>query len=52
MFCVDINECQSGSHTCDENAECNNTIGNYSCSCQLGYTGDGETCMSELTSPE
>ena len=29
---------------CDSNALCTNTEGSYVCACNLGYTGDGETC--------
>ena len=36
---LDINEC-----ICGENAECVNTEGNYSCQCDLGFTGDGYNC--------
>ena len=26
------------------NATCNNTVGSYLCSCDLGYSGDGMKC--------
>ena len=42
---ADINECETLNETCsDENAECVNTVGNYSCQCKPGYTGDGYNC--------
>ncbi|XP_054262351.1 nidogen isoform X2 [Macrosteles quadrilineatus] len=44
--CVDINECQSGSHTCDENALCINEIGSFSCQCRPGYSGNGFSCQA------
>lgn len=41
---VDVNECMMGSDRCAQN--CNNTVGNYTCSCNEGYTlnRDGNTC--------
>ena len=40
---IDINECE-GSNNCDINANCTNTQGNYTCSCNTGYHGDGVNC--------
>ncbi|XP_022795533.1 protein kinase C-binding protein NELL2-like [Stylophora pistillata] len=40
----DIDECSKGGHTCDVNANCQNTNGSYNCSCKKGYTGDGRSC--------
>ena len=40
----DINECTEGSHSCDGNASCINTIGSYNCTCNFGYEGDGLNC--------
>uniref|UniRef100_A0A8C4SSN6 Si:ch211-241f5.3 n=1 Tax=Erpetoichthys calabaricus TaxID=27687 RepID=A0A8C4SSN6_ERPCA len=34
----DINECTEQRGLCGPNATCRNTIGNYSCSCQPGFT--------------
>ena len=52
LVCVvhtDINECESNdSNNCDENAQCTNTEGSYTCSCNTGYTGDGVICTSKL----
>ena len=46
---VDINECESGAlNNCHENAQCTNTEGSFTCSCNLGYTGDGVNCTSKL----
>ena len=43
--CVDIDECNDGTDTCDvDNAACANTVGNYTCTCNAGYAGNGETC--------
>ena len=40
----DIDECSTDSSPCDENAECTNSDGSYSCTCKQGFTGDGTTC--------
>ena len=39
---LDIDECSS--YPCHANATCNNTVGSYMCSCNLGYSGDGLNC--------
>ena len=49
MYCLlhtstDIDECATGEDTCDDNADCEDTIGSYMCTCFSGFTGDGETC--------
>jgi len=42
---TDINECESGElNNCDTNAECTDTEGSYTCSCNTGYSGNGYTC--------
>ena len=41
----DINECSASSGVCDVNANCQNTLGSYLCSCKPGYSGDGKTCQ-------
>ena len=43
-FSSDIDECFADSSPCDENADCTNTGGSYSCTCKQGFTGDGTTC--------
>ena len=47
LFYADINECDE-SNSCHENANCTNTVGSYTCSCNLGYTGDGVNCTSKM----
>ena len=43
--CLDINECDVGMDNCDEERGiCNNTDGSYTCSCELGFSGDGINC--------
>ena len=42
----DVDECLEGTDNCDQdNGICTNTRGNYSCSCDVGYTGDGFSCF-------
>ncbi|XP_019908484.3 hemicentin-1 isoform X2 [Esox lucius] len=45
--CVDIDECQDGSHMCRYSQICQNTIGGYSCLCPRGYRsqGVGRPCL-------
>ena len=45
---LDINECFSNNGNCSQT--CNNTIGNYLCSCKSGYVLDGDnvTCKGKL----
>ena len=40
----DVDECSKGSHDCDVNASCNNTIGSYQCVCKPTYYGNGKNC--------
>ena len=44
---LDINECSASIPVCDVNANCQNTVGSYVCSCKAGFTGDGKTCAGE-----
>ena len=43
-FCSDVDECTASSPVCDVNAQCTNTRGSYTCTCKLGFSGDGKTC--------
>ena len=47
----DVNECDSGTHNCSEDAVCKNTKGSFNCTCKPGYTGDGYSCEGKKTSP-
>ena len=49
FFYSDIDECNS-SNGCDVNAHCHNNPGSYSCSCKIGFDGDGKTCAGKLRS--
>ena len=48
FFPLDLDECTTGSHSCDVNSVCQNTVGSYTCSCNAGYTGDGKPCNGIL----
>lgn len=41
---TDIDECKTDSFNCDVNANCSDTLGSYECTCNDGYTGDGDVC--------
>ncbi len=44
--CDDINECLVGTAVCDANANCNNSVGGYTCECKQGFTGSGKACVN------
>ena len=46
MNIADIDECAEGTNNCDCNANCNNTVGSFTCTCRSGFTGDGFLCSS------
>jgi hypothetical protein len=46
--CEDTDECALGAGTCDANATCTNTDGGYTCACDDGYTGDGQSCAAAV----
>ena len=45
---IDIDECAST--PCDFNAVCANTDGNFTCTCHIGYSGDGFNCAGKILS--
>ena len=45
---LDIDECESSSVNCDQNADCFNSVGSYQCRCRLGYQGNGTNCVCEF----
>ncbi|KAM6047554.1 LOW QUALITY PROTEIN: hemicentin-2 [Theristicus caerulescens] len=47
LYCLDIDECAEGSHTCRYNQLCQNAAGTYRCTCPLGYRslGVGWPCL-------
>ena len=46
-FFIDINECGTNTHDCHTNAKCSNSIGTFSCACNIGYSGDGKPCSGK-----
>ena len=42
-----INGCSDGSHNCYAYDECINQDGTYTCICNVGYTGNRQTCPGE-----
>ena len=43
-FLSDFDECSSEPNPCDDNADCTNSDGSYSCTCKKGFTGNGTVC--------
>jgi hypothetical protein len=41
-----INECVGSRHSCDSNAQCLDTVGSFTCSCNAGFTGTGLACTA------
>ena len=52
IFCLslDIDECSDiDLNVCDrEHSTCNNSIGSYSCQCNIGFTGNGSVCTGKI----
>ncbi|XP_078348116.1 uncharacterized protein LOC144633182 isoform X3 [Oculina patagonica] len=46
--CLDIDECDIGSHTCLENSTCVNAAGSFRCFCNKGFTGDGSKACYDI----
>ncbi len=43
-YFLDIDECATERHNCSLNADCINRLGDFSCECRVGYSGDGVKC--------
>ena len=41
---ADIDECEQDTNNCNENAECDNRVGSFLCTCEEDYTGNGIDC--------
>ena len=44
---LDLDECLNDTDICNENANCTNTDGSYTCECVKGYSGDDYSCTGE-----
>ncbi|XP_072017426.1 lactadherin-like [Amphiura filiformis] len=49
-LCTDVDECTLGTDNCGANAVCTNTVGSFTCDCNVGYSGDGlcTVCVDNL----
>lgn len=47
----DTNECTRGTHNCNANAQCTNTVGSFTCACNSGFSGNGVTCTANTPPP-
>lgn len=45
--CADVDECALDEDNCALQATCTNTVGSYTCACNAGFGGDGETCVDK-----
>ena len=43
-FVLDVDECSTNSDGCSVNARCYNTEGSHICICNLGFSGNGNSC--------
>jgi hypothetical protein len=46
---VAVNECAGGTHDCNANATCSDTTEGFTCSCNSGYTGNGDVCSAQAS---
>jgi hypothetical protein len=47
FYFIDINECIIQGVSCDQNADCVNTVGSFECKCKVGFTTNGYNCKGE-----
>lgn len=50
--CVDVDECSAAIDNCSANASCTNYPGTFVCTCDIGFTGDGVTCVPAQAGPQ
>ncbi len=43
--CPDGDECATHTDDCDDNATCENSEGDFDCTCDTGFTGPGDFCV-------
>ena len=41
----DLDECAEGYDNCSGNSQCINTVGSFTCRCQIGYSWNGRACI-------
>ncbi|XP_065840565.1 C-type mannose receptor 2-like isoform X3 [Oscarella lobularis] len=41
----DFDECHNNSHNCSVDASCVNTLDSFECVCNIGFSGNGTTCI-------
>ena len=46
---LDVDECLENKDNCHVDATCNNTIGSFTCSCNIGYSGNGTFCQGLMS---
>ena len=37
-----------GTHNCNPQATCTNTVGSFTCACNPGYSGNGVSCSGKF----
>ena len=47
-LCIDINECDDGTHNCGFRSTCWNQQGHFNCTCDIGYDYVGKGCVGRL----
>ena len=46
VYILDVDECENVTlNNCDDNADCFDTEGSFTCTCREGYTGSGMVCQ-------
>jgi hypothetical protein len=45
---IGVNECAAGTHDCQSNATCVDTVESFTCQCNAGFTGNGDTCGAQV----
>jgi EGF domain len=48
LVTVGVNECVAGTHDCQTNATCVDTPESFTCQCNAGFTGNGDTCSAQV----